>query len=341
MYKRILIPIDNSRYSPWCTEMGIALARRMGSVLTGSHIYSAALHDRRFRDMEAGLPGPYRQEDRLRQSREVHGSLIGDGLKLISKAYLDSFKKGCAEAGVPFDLRLAEGKNWLEIVRQAREGDYDLVLMGILGLGAVNGSLIGGVCERVARKAPSDVFVVKNGAGLAGRILVAIDGSTAAFSTFRKALRLASVSGMDVETVAVYDPHFHRKAFESLVRVLSDEDRKIFRFEQQQRLHDKIIDDGLGKIYQEALDETKTEGRKSGIEVKTTLLAGKACHELGMYLEKEPPGLFVAGRFGAHRTEESDIGNTAENLLRAVPCNMLICSDGPAGPAAGRMGPVG
>ena len=329
MYKRILIPIDNSRYSPWCTGMGITLARGLGASLTGSHIYSAGLHDRRFKDMEAGLPGPYRAEERLAQSRQVHGSLIGDGLKLISKAYLDSFKKECTGAGVRFDLSLAEGKNWLEIVSRARTGGYGLVIMGMLGLGAVNGSLIGGVCERVARKAPSDVLVVKNSAPLSGRIIVAVDGSDAAFSAFRKALSLAPVFGVEIETVAVYDPHFHRRAFEALVKVLSNEDRKIFKFEQQQRLHDEIIDDGLGKVYQEALDKTAEEGLEflSGVRIKTTLLAGKAAPELQKYLEKNPPCLFVAGRFGAHRTEESDIGNTAENLLRTAPCNVLLCQD--------------
>ena len=325
MYKKILIPVDNSRYSPWCTEMGIALARGLGSTLTGSHVYSASMHDRRFKDMEAGLPGPYRQEERLRQSRQVHGSLIGEGLKLISRAYLDAFKKECAEAGVPYGVDLAEGKNWLEILRQARAGGYGLVIMGILGLGAVNGSQIGGVCERVARKAPTDVLAVKNGAGLSGRIIVAIDGSDAALAAFRKALRLASAFGAEIEAVAVYDPHFHRKAFEALVTVLSEEDRKIFKFEQQQRLHDEIIDDGLGKVYQEALDWAVEEGLKSGVSIKATLLAGKAVHELQKYLEKDPPCLLVAGRFGAHRAEESDIGNTAENLLRAAPCNVLLC----------------
>ncbi|MDA8388839.1 MAG: universal stress protein [Nitrospiraceae bacterium] len=342
MYKRILIPIDNSRYSPWCTDLAIALARRTGAGLTGSHVYSAALHDRRFHDMEAGLPGPYRQEDRLRQSRKVHDSLIGDGLKLISDAYLDPFKKGCTEAGVQFDCRLQEGKNWLEIVRDERAGGYGLVIMGVLGLGAVNGSLIGGVCERVARKVTADVLVVKNGSPLgAGRIVVAIDGSTAAFSAFRKAAALAAMFGMDIEAVSVYDPHFHRRAFESLVRVLSDEARKVFRFQEQERLHDEIIDDGLGKIYQDALDEARAEGLKSGVGVKTTLLAGKAGHELCMYLKKDPPALFVAGRFGAHRTEELDIGNTAENLLRTAPCNVLVCGEKTAAPTGdpGSRGP--
>ena len=51
MYKNICIPIDNSRYSRPCMMIGAALAAELGSELTGSHVYSANLHDRRFRDM--------------------------------------------------------------------------------------------------------------------------------------------------------------------------------------------------------------------------------------------------------------------------------------------------
>jgi nucleotide-binding universal stress UspA family protein len=65
-------------------------------------------------------------------------------------------------------------------------------------------------------------------------------------------------------------------------------------------------------------------GRAEGVEVKSTLLAGKAYDEIKKHLEKEPPSLLVVGRFGAHKTDEQDIGSTAENLLRISPCNVLI-----------------
>ncbi len=324
MYKKILIPIDNSKYSQYCADLGIAMAGRFGSALIGSHVYSAGLHDRRFRDMEAGLPGHYQQEERLRKSRKVHDSLIGDGLRLISDAYLDSFRKRCMQAGLPFAGKLIEGKNWLEIMKDVRSNGYDLVIMGILGLGAVNGNLIGGVCERVTRKVRADVLAVKNSSPLGGRIVVTIDGSEDAFFAFRKALVLGKSFDLKVEVVSVYDPHFHRRAFQALVGVLSDEAGKMFKFREQERLHDEIIDDGLGKIYQGHLDRVYLAALKEGLEVKTVLLAGKAYTEICTYLEKDPPSLLVVSRFGAHQTEETDIGNTAENLLRLAPCNVLL-----------------
>ncbi len=331
MYKKIFIPIDNSKYSRFCTDLGVSLAGRLGSELTGSHVYSAALHDRRFRDMEVGLPGHYQEEERLRKSRKVHDSLIGDGLRMISDAYLESFKKQCRESAVPFSCKMMEGKNWWELVKEVRAGGYDLVIMGVLGLGAMNGNLIGGVCERVVRKIATDVLVVKNEAPLQGRAVVAIDGSDHSFSALRKTLALSREFQLTVEAVSVYDPYFHRRAFQALVGVLSDEAGKMFRFKEQERLHDEIIDDGLGKIYQGYLDQAAGMGRDEGVEVRCTLLAGKAYDEIYKYLGKEPSSLLVVSRFGAHRTGEQDIGNTAENLLRLAPCNLLITGDAHAG----------
>jgi nucleotide-binding universal stress UspA family protein len=331
MYKKIFIPIDNSKYSSYCAELGISLAGAFGSEVTGSHVYSANLHDKRFRDMEVGLPGHYQEEERLRKSRKIHDSLIGNGLKMISDAYLDPFKKRCEESGIPFTGKLMEGKNWLELAKEVRTGGYDLVIMGILGLGAMNGNLIGGVCERVVRKVTADVLVVKNNAPFGGKLVAAIDGSDHCFSAFQKVLTLSKRFDLKVEAISVYDPYFHRRAFQALVGVLSDEAGKMFRFKDQEKLHDEIIDDGLGKIYRDYLERAVQMGRAEGIEVKSTLLAGKAYHEIERYLEKEPPSLLIVGRFGAHKADEQDIGNTAENVLRLAPCNVLIMGSSNAG----------
>ncbi len=326
MYKDILIPVDNSKHSNYCIEMGVAIAGKTGAQLTGNHIYSERLHDKRFRDMEAGLPGHYQQEERLQESRKVHGSLIGKGLRLISDAYLDVFEKRCVEAGVSCSRKLIEGKNWFQIVQDVRDSRYDLLIMGILGLGAVNGDLIGSVCERVVRRVDTDVLVVKNNSSLAGRIVVGIDGSTHSFAALDKALEFGEHFDLKVEAVAVYDPHFHSKAFQGLAGVLSEEAGKMFKFKEQEKLHDEVIDSGLGKIYKGYLDQAAKVGEKKGVEIKTTLLAGKSYHEIQKFLQADPPSLLIISRFGAHQAEEAVIGNTTANLLHLAPCNMLITS---------------
>ncbi len=324
MYKSIHIPIDNSDYSHYCTDMGISLAGRFGAQLVGSHVYGAGLHDRRFKDMEGGLPGCYREEEKLSKSRIIHNSLIEDGLREISNAYLNSFKEKCTEAGIPFDCKIMEGKNWFELVKEVRNHPPDLMIIGLRGLGALNGSLIGSVCERVIRKVRIDVLVTKNSNSIREKIAVAIDGSDHSLSAFQKGVVLAKAFNLKMEVLSVYDPHFHRRAFQGLVGLLSEERGGKFRFKEQEKLHDEIIDDGLGKIYQGYLNRAQDMGRREGLEVKTTLLAGKAYHEIARYLEADSPSLLVISRYGAHKVEESDIGSTAENLIRSAPCNVLI-----------------
>src|SRR5262249_34851883 len=155
----------------------------------------------------------------------------------------------------------------------------------ILGLGAMNGNLIGSVCERVVRKVGADVLVVKNDAPLRGRMVVAIDGSEHSYAAFRKALTLSKQFKVEIEAVSVYDPYFHRRAFQALVGVLSDEAGKMFKFKDQEKLHDEIIDDGLGKIYRDYLERAVRMGQAEGVEVKSALLAGKAYDEIAKYLE--------------------------------------------------------
>jgi nucleotide-binding universal stress UspA family protein len=324
MYKKVCVPVDNSTYSNYSINLGVLITEKMGSHITGSHVYSATLHDRRFKDMEAGLPDSYKAEERLNRSRRVHNSLIEDGLRMISNAYLDVFEKKCSEKSLSCSRKLMEGKNWLELVRDINDSRYDVVVIGIRGLGAVNGTGIGSVCERVIRNISADILIVKNDKVFDGRIVVAIDGSNRSLLALNKALELSKLFNLKVEAVSVYDPNFHTVAFKSLVGVLSREAGEKFKFKEQEKLHDEVIDKGLKKVYQEYLDKAAEISKKKGVRIQTTLLAGKPYHEISNYLEANPPSLLVISRYGAHQAEASQMGNTAENLFRSARCNILL-----------------
>jgi nucleotide-binding universal stress UspA family protein len=325
MYKNIYIPVDNSEYSNYSIDLGVSIAEKMDAQVTGSHVYSATLHDKRFKDMEEGLPEPYLEEKRLKRSRKVHGSLIGDGLRLISDAYLDVFDKKCLQQGVSCSRKLLEGKNWYEIVKDIRSSQYDLVAIGVRGLGTVNGnSFIGSVCERVIRNVSTDVLVVKDNKIPTDRIVVAVDGSRQSVAALEKAIEIGRLFNAEVEAVSVFDPHFHTVAFKSLVGVLSREAGEKFRFKDQAQLHDEVIDKGLKKVYQSYLAEAAAIAEKKNTHIATTILAGKPYFEICKYLEESPASLLVLSRFGAHQAEEPEMGSTTENLLRHAQCNILL-----------------
>lgn len=321
-YKRILIPVDNSTYSNYSIDIGISLAKKFNSLLVGSHVYAACLHDDRFQQMEKDLP-PKPEKEAI-QRREVHDSMITKGLEIISHSYLDSFQNKCTEAGVRFQRKISEGKNFRELIKDIEKNGYDLVIIGYKGLGALETTLLGSCCERVVRKIRTDVLVVKEWKPNLEKILVAVDGSEQSFRGLKRALMLARFFHSEIEVVSTYDPHFHQVAFTSIAQVLSEEAGKLFRFKEQEQIHEEIINKGLAKIYQRHLDQASEIGGREGFQVRTTLLAGKAYYQILEYIQKDPSSLIVVGRFGLHQADGVDMGSTPENLLRSSPCNILI-----------------
>jgi nucleotide-binding universal stress UspA family protein len=336
MYQTIYVPVDNSDYSNQAITRAIELGQGFESRLVGCHVYAASMHDYRFKQMEYTLPEEYLEETELERQRKIHDSLITMGLKLISESYLEPMKERCDEAGLAFEARMMDGKHHVEIVRDIREHAYDLTVLGALGIGRARDSQIGSVCERVARSSGRDVLVVKrlpqrgNGNGhqvpaQRDTILVGVDGSPQSFGALVTAIELAQRFGKSVEAIAVYDPYLHYSVFKGVVDVLTERAAKIFRFEEQNQLHEEIIDTGLAQIYQSHLEVAETVARERGVELRKTLLDGKACQKILDHVRKSDPWLLVLGRVGVHSSkDEAGLGSNAENLLRTCPCDLLL-----------------
>src|SRR5438132_1312230 len=195
MYKTIYVPVDNSDYSNLALDVGVSLAKTFGAKLVGSHVYAAKMHDKRFKQMEAGLPEEYHDENELERQRQIHDSLITRGLQIITDSYLDIVDKKTAEANIPVERRSLEGRNFKVLVEDINTNAYDLVIMGALGVGAVKDSVLGGVTERVVRRVrTSDILVIKNTLPMnGGSIVVALDGSHFSFGGLKTALVLGRI----------------------------------------------------------------------------------------------------------------------------------------------------
>src|SRR3990167_1938118 len=328
MFKKILTALDNSSYSDYGMDAAVAVAKAYGAEVTGCHVYAARLHEGRFMDMEAGLPERYQSEAVLKRQRDIHESLISKGLNVISDSYLDRFDKQCRDVHVSFNRKSREGKNFVEILNEAEEGGYDLVVMGSLGMGVVESSIIGSVCERVTRKVRRDILVVKNNMPIKGNIIVGIDGSPYSYWGLMVAIEFKKAFGCEIEAVAAFDPYFHQVAFRNIADALSEDAAKVFRFKEQEKLHDEIIDKGMAKLYQGYLEMGERIAKARGTEIKTSLLAGKPYNEILKHINTTKPSLLIMGRFGLHHVPESDMGSNAENLLRLAPCSIFLGARG-------------
>ena len=330
MYRKIYVPLDNSDHSNAAIEVAVRLAKATQATLVGCHVYAARMHDVRFKQMEYTLPDEYQQEQELERQRKIHDSLITRGLQLISDSYLEVMKAACDRAGLPFEYKTFDGKNWECLVDDINESDYDLVIMGALGMGAVKDSMVGSVTDRVLRRIRVDSFVVRDPhpfrEDASDRIVVAVDGSPQSFAGLRTALELARVFDKKVEAVSVYDPYLHYAMFNGIVDVLSAEASKVFRFKEQEQLHEEIIDTGLAKIYESHLRVAESLARDEGVTIKTTLLDGKAFKKVLQLVRQDPPWLLMMGRIGVHSAAEMDIGSNSDNLLRLAPVSVLLSS---------------
>jgi nucleotide-binding universal stress UspA family protein len=329
MYKKIYVPVDNSAHSNLAIESAVRLGVAFHSDLVGSHIYAAKMHDYRFKQMEYSLPEEYLEENELERQRKIHDSLITMGLKLISDSYLENMKQTCVREGVPFEGRMIDGKHHVEICRDLKASDCDLVVLGALGLGRQRDSQIGSVCERVTRSCRQDAWIVKHlpkkDEPERDTILVGIDGSPQSFGALHTALALARAFDKKVELIGVYDPYLHYLVFNGLVGTLTEKAAKVFRFEEQNQLHEEIIDTGLAQIYQSHLEVAAQMAGAEGMEVSKTLLDGKTFQKIYDHARKMKPWLLVLGRIGVHSDpDDTDLGSNTENLLRLSECDLLL-----------------
>ena len=143
--KRILVPTDFSEHSERAAAYAVELARRF---------QAEEVHCIHVSDIPADLlatsayymTGP--SEQFIEQVRQE------------SRKSLESFVQKNL-AGVPVKTAFLEGRPFVEIIRYAREKNIELVVIATHGRTGLKHALFGSVAEKVVRKAPCPVLVVK------------------------------------------------------------------------------------------------------------------------------------------------------------------------------------
>lgn len=293
MYQTIYVPLDNSDHSNVSAELALSLSKQLGSRFVGSHAYAAALHDVRFKQMEFTLPDEYKDETELEKQRRIHDSLIARGLTLISDSYLGVWQKRALDIGIEFEGKRFDGKNFEVIVEDIESSDYDLIILGALGQGAVRDSEVGSVCERVLRRVQVDSLIVRDleSADIETRrsLVVCLDGSPHSWGGLRSACELARTYDKHLEIVTVAEPQ-------------------------------------LEPILRQHMELARSYAKDQGVSVSTTLLDGRPMVAIVDHLERVGAWLAVAGRIGIDSDESMDIGSLSERLVRRAPCNVMLSS---------------
>ena len=141
MTRSILVPVDGSNCSKQALEY--ALEHYPDDDVTAFHVISAGTGDLgSFAGMTGDLPDSERMEERAEEVLE-EATAIAD------------------EHGVDVATRTGRGRPDRAIVALIEDEEYDLVVMGSHGRDNVRKMLLGSVAEKVVRRAPSPVVIVR------------------------------------------------------------------------------------------------------------------------------------------------------------------------------------
>jgi len=98
----------------------------------------------------------------LRLAKNFVGrDVVADYLRELSEKDLKPARKLLDSAGVKHDMEVRTGHVSQEIVDCAKEGRFDLIVLGAKGRGAIGDILLGSVAQRVLATAKSPVLLVK------------------------------------------------------------------------------------------------------------------------------------------------------------------------------------
>ena len=140
MFRKILLAYDGSEGANRALEVGIGLAKTHGAEL-----WALAVQEK--------LPRFSGTIDEVQEEKQFSDEQYG---KLLEAA-----KVKAKEAGIELKTLMRPGHPAQTIVAIAKEGKFDLVLVGHTGLSGVWAAFLGTTAEKVSRHAPCSVLIVR------------------------------------------------------------------------------------------------------------------------------------------------------------------------------------
>lgn len=142
-YRQILLATDFSETARAAAADAAMVATACDATLHYLHVVEESGYWEGFNLKRFPSPEVY---DELRTSarlalEDLHGEILGP---------------------CPHEIYVREGKPFLEIIRAAREIPADLIVLGSHGIGGIAETLFGSTAEKVVRKAPCAVLVVRH-----------------------------------------------------------------------------------------------------------------------------------------------------------------------------------
>ncbi|HEX5718016.1 MAG TPA: universal stress protein [Thermoanaerobaculia bacterium] len=196
------------------------------------------------------------------------------------------------------------------LIETAEEIGADLIVVGATGSGPFAAELLGSTADRVLRKAPCPVLIVRGELPVPPRrVLAPVDLSILSGDSFRCGLQmLAQLAGnAEVQVRAVH--------------ALSLLDTLAFR--QRTKTSVEQAAQHVGAQLQRFVLENRPD---LPFPVETAVLPGEPRFEILREVEEHPVDLLILGTHGRGGMDRLVLGSVASTVSRKAPCSVLVIS---------------
>lgn len=149
MIKKILVPTDGSEPANRALDLAIDLATKYSAEIVLLSVAPSVI---------VPMPEPGAMTPISPELTKYSETLKESHKKMLSQA-LEKAKK--TQSDLKVSKKLGEGRPSEEIIEVAKEGNFDIIVMGSRGLGGIKKVFLGSVSHRVATEAPCPVLMVK------------------------------------------------------------------------------------------------------------------------------------------------------------------------------------
>lgn len=155
MFEKILVPLDGSDHSVRALEKAVQIAKKFSGKVTLIYAYSVSMQP-------IILPEPATLSSPtipILTAAEI--SRVVEAARTTGERILKDGEAKAKTEGVAVKAMLVEGHAVQEIVRTAKEDNFDLIVMGARGVSHIRSLLLGSVSDGVIHHALCPVLVVK------------------------------------------------------------------------------------------------------------------------------------------------------------------------------------
>jgi len=139
VFDKILVPLDGSEHSLHALEKAVQIAKKFNGKITLINVYSVS----------SFKVTPSQVFDYINEIRKSGESILAEG------------KKRAIAEELQVETLLKEGHIVEEIIKTAKENNFDLIVIGARGISKMKEILLGSVSHGVTLHAPCPILIIR------------------------------------------------------------------------------------------------------------------------------------------------------------------------------------